>query len=259
MGTIVLFSGSGAGDFTIEGHELRSHVTEGIFVNARRLLTARGEKAALDLLRSTPFEIFPARNHFNDEFHVLSACVPLPRYEEFKESRKAMRLPASRLAEAIMEANGPYIRFVAIDLELVASDEWSVFICHASEDKKNVVLPIVRHFENTGVRYWYDEAEILWGDSIVEKIEGGLAKARYVVVVVSKFFLEKAWAKKELRTALTMEVGDEGVRVLPLLVGKPERLLEDLPFLREKRYLEWGGDPGAIGLELQKLVGRRSQ
>ena len=44
-----------------------------------------------------------------------------------------------------------------------------IFICHASEDKKEVVRPIVEAFRQAGISVWFDEAEIKWGDSIAPR------------------------------------------------------------------------------------------
>ena len=258
MGSVVLHSSYGAGDFEVTGEAMKHRVTEDIFLNTRRILAARNQKDALDLLKNTPFGIYPASNHFNDRFYVLLANVPLDRYERFREAHKEFRLAASQLVEAAMEADAPNLRFVAIELELVETGKWSVFLCHASEDKELIVEPVASHLEESGIRCWYDTAEILWGDSIVEKIEEGLVKSEYVVVVVSEHLAKKPWAKKELRTALTMEIGGDGGMVLPLLAGDPEIVLAELPFLREKRYLQWKGDPAGISQELQKRRRLRS-
>jgi hypothetical protein len=49
-----------------------------------------------------------------------------------------------------------------------------IFVCHASEDKQDVVRPLVEVFTAAGVSCWYDEAEIQWGDSITQKVNEGL-------------------------------------------------------------------------------------
>ncbi|MBF8275840.1 MAG: hypothetical protein HW390_913 [Candidatus Brocadiaceae bacterium] len=49
-----------------------------------------------------------------------------------------------------------------------------VFICHASEDKASVVEPLYQHLDSVGIRCWCDRGEILWGDSLVGKINEGL-------------------------------------------------------------------------------------
>lgn len=100
---------------------------------------------------------------------------------------------------------------------------------------------------------WLDEAEIVWGDSIVAKIQEGLGRARFVIVVLSPSFLKKGWARKELRTALTLEIEGRSNFVLPLLVGEPESLLASLPFLKEKRYCKWEGNPALVEQELRAV------
>ena len=69
--------------------------------------------------------------------------------------------------------------------------ERDIFICHASEDKVDVVRPVVRTLEKENITYWVDEGEILWADSITQKVNEGLRISRYVIVILSKSFLEK--------------------------------------------------------------------
>ncbi len=75
-----------------------------------------------------------------------------------------------------------------------------IFICHASEDKSDVVEPLVISLEKAGITYWYDEAEIKWGDSITEKVNEGLKISRYVIVVLSESFIQKNWPQRELNS-----------------------------------------------------------
>lgn len=122
------------------------------------------------------------------------------------------------------------------------------------EDKDSVARHLYKHLEAAGVQCWLDEAEIVWGDSIVTKIQEGLARARFVIVVLSASFLKKDWAQKELRTALTLEIEGRSNLVLPLLIGDPESLLVSLPFLKEKRYFKWEGNPALVEHELRAVL-----
>jgi len=125
-----------------------------------------------------------------------------------------------------------------------------IFICHASEDKKEIVSPIVEAFTQAGISVWYDEAEIKWGDSITQKVNEGLKISRFVIVILSPSFAKKNWPQKELNAALNIEVSTGELKVLPLLVGSEEEKKEILgryPLLNDKRYLQWSGD-------LQKVV-----
>jgi hypothetical protein len=91
-----------------------------------------------------------------------------------------------------------------------------VFICHASEDKLGVVEPLVVAFERANISYWYDKAEIHWGDSITQKVNYGLSISRFVIVVLSKAFLNKNFPQHELYSVLNIEIYSQEVKVLPL-------------------------------------------
>ena len=120
-----------------------------------------------------------------------------------------------------------------------------IFICHAGEDKDEIVRPMVEAFTQSGISCWYDEAEIRWGDSIVQKINEGLASSKYVVVVFSPAFVQKNWPQRELNAALNQEASTGEVKVLPLLVGsegEKQKILRQFPLLNDKRYLPWDGD-----------------
>jgi excisionase family DNA binding protein len=254
MGTIILYHGTGAEDFEIVGPAWEPSEEKRVLFNARRLLIARGQADAVALFDSAPFGVFPAMNHFNDEFHVLHAELPLLDYEDVRLTQADKRQAARQLAEAIAESTGPYIRFVAIRLQIANPEEWDVFVCHASEDKAGVARPLYDHLTRRGISCWIDEAEIAWGESIVAKIQQGLSRARYVIVVLSPQLLQKKWAQKELRSALSLEIEAARNVVLPLIVGDAHSALASLPFLQEKRYVTWNGDPSSVERELRILA-----
>lgn len=117
-----------------------------------------------------------------------------------------------------------------------------IFLCHASEDKSEVITPLVEALDSAEITYWYDQAEIRWGDSITEKVNEGLKISKYVVVILSEAFLPKKWPQRELNSALNAEASDGEVRVLPLLVGSEmirEAIIEKYPLLNDKAYIVW--------------------
>lgn len=137
-----------------------------------------------------------------------------------------------------------------------------IFICHASEDKDEIVRPLVEALTQAGVSCWLDEAEIQWGDSITQKVNEGLARSRYVVVVLSKASAEKNWPQKELNAALSKEAASGDVKVLPLLVGTEDEtraILAKFPILNDKLFLPWNGDLEAIVNALLKRLGNAQQ
>ena len=132
-----------------------------------------------------------------------------------------------------------------------------VFICHASEDKGNVVHSLVEAFKKAEISYWVDEAEIGWGDIIMQKIYRGLASSRYVIVILSVHFLKKAWAQQEFYAALNDEISSGEVKVLPLIVGSESEKNEityKFPMVKDKLYLSWDDGVENIVYRLQQRL-----
>ncbi|HSV72423.1 MAG TPA: toll/interleukin-1 receptor domain-containing protein, partial [Chthonomonadales bacterium] len=92
---------------------------------------------------------------------------------------------------------------------------WDVFICHASEDKDEVARPLARLLESRGYRVWLDEQSLRLGDSLRQKIDEGLARSRYGVVILSPAFLEKEWPQRELDGLFAREL-NSGKVILPV-------------------------------------------
>lgn len=86
---------------------------------------------------------------------------------------------------------------------------WDVFVSHTSEDKSDLVLPLVQYLVSFGLRVWYDEFELSVGDSLSRKIDHGLSQSAYGVVVISPAFLGKLWPEYELRGLVAKEMGRE--------------------------------------------------
>ena len=103
-----------------------------------------------------------------------------------------------------------------------------VFLCHASQDKKAIVEPLIEECKRVGISYWYDKVEILWGDSMTKKINEGLGMSHYVVAIISKSFLGKNWPERELIAVINLEAHTGAVKLVLLLVGA--RLIGSLCF-----------------------------
>ena len=93
--------------------------------------------------------------------------------------------------------------------------EYDVFISHASEDKDEVVRPLALALQSGGLSVWYDEFELKIGDSLRKKIDNGLVKSRFGIVVFSKVFLSKGWTNYELDGIVTKTNSGEQV-LLPI-------------------------------------------
>lgn len=125
-----------------------------------------------------------------------------------------------------------------------------VFICHATEDKSTVADPLVAALEKANISYWYDKAEIKWGDSIIQKVNEGLRISRFVIVILSSTFIRKNFAKNELNSVLNLEIYSEEIKVLPLLAAsnkeEKENILKSFPLLNSKLYETWDGNADKI-------------
>ena len=93
--------------------------------------------------------------------------------------------------------------------------DFDVFISHASEDKDEVVRPLAEALRQGGLEVWFDEFELRIGDSLRRKIDSGLARSRFGVVVLSQAFLGKGWTNYELDGLVTRAVSGEQV-LLPI-------------------------------------------
>jgi hypothetical protein len=104
---------------------------------------------------------------------------------------------------------------------------WDVFLSHASEDKP-YVEELHRTLVAAGVLVWMDKAVLRWGDSLRSRIDDGLKRSRFVIVVLSKAFLGlKKWTEYELDSAFSLETVNEK-RILPLWHGINARRSEEL-------------------------------
>lgn len=93
--------------------------------------------------------------------------------------------------------------------------KYDVFISHASEDKDGFVRPFAEKLVAAGVRPFYDEMSLVWGDSLRRRIDEGLARSRFGVVILSKPFFAKDWPQRELDGLVQLEIAGRS-RILPI-------------------------------------------
>lgn len=105
------------------------------------------------------------------------------------------------------------------------------FLSHASKDK-SLVRQIYQGLLEKGLTCWFDEAEILPGDSLVKQVfSNGIKKSKYVIVFISDDFLSKNWPKAELETVIAKQIRENKYLIIPYLVGiSHEKLVNKYPF-----------------------------
>lgn len=118
-------------------------------------------------------------------------------------------LPAAREHLPLAEEPNLYVETVE------SNKEYDVFISHASEDKEDVVRPLAKSLKEKGVSVWYDEFELKIGDSLRRKIDQGLSKSRFGIVVISRSFIKKGWTNYELDGLMTKAISGQQI-LLPI-------------------------------------------
>lgn len=166
------------------------------------------------------------------------------------------------------EEHSPYLSFCKKILELDASpppfirkmkevlEMYDVFICHASEDKKAVALPLYEALNRQGVKAFIDCFEIRWGDSLVSRINTALKKSKYVIAIISDESVKKSWPMKEVHSVLASEIDSSETKLLPLIVGDSESLMKELPLLQDKVFQKFENNEDDIADIVKSLLSK---
>lgn len=93
-----------------------------------------------------------------------------------------------------------------------------VFISYASEDKERFVRDFDTNLRSKGIDTWIYERETYPGDSLVDKILGeGIKNAQAVIVVLSKYSVDKPWVQEELNTSVVKRI-QEKIKLIPVVI-----------------------------------------
>lgn len=98
-----------------------------------------------------------------------------------------------------------------------SQEDYDVFVSHAWEDKENFVDEFVQALREYQINVWYDTTQMKWGDSMRAKIDDGLKKSKFGVVVLSPDYIKegKYWTKTELDGLFQVE-SINGKMLLPV-------------------------------------------
>lgn len=138
---------------------------------------------------------------------------------EWKKQDRVNRRLQTSYEERIDELQQQLSKSVVISQQnsIESEEEYDVFVSHAWEDKEDFVDEFVKELKKQGLKVWYDTNKLEWGDSMREKIDKGLAKSRYGVVVLSPNYIaeHKYWTKAELNGLFQVE-SINGKVILPI-------------------------------------------
>lgn len=120
----------------------------------------------------------------------------------------------------------------------LSSIENDFFISHASEDKDSVARDLANALIARGFKVWYDEMELLVGDSLRKKIDDGLAHCKYGIVIISPDFVRKNWTEYELNGMVAREMNGQQL-ILPIWHNiSMDEILKYSPSLADKKALK---------------------
>jgi hypothetical protein len=128
-----------------------------------------------------------------------------------------------------------------------------VFLSHVSEDKDGMVRPFARALEAAGISYWLDEGELMWGDSLAEGLNKGLATSDYVITFITENFLQRGWTKAELHSSLVAHVNGKK-RLMPVFVAARDVVTADYPMLGDIIGRNWTDGIPALVAELRRIL-----
>jgi hypothetical protein len=116
---------------------------------------------------------------------------------------------------------------------------WDLFISHAGEDKSSVALPLADALLAQGLTVWVDTVELTLGDSLRRRIDEGLSRSRFGVVILSRAFFTKQWPQRELDGLFSREsLGDKVILPVVHDLGI-EELVSHSPMLADRVHVLW--------------------
>ncbi|MGH2363774.1 MAG: toll/interleukin-1 receptor domain-containing protein [Chloroflexota bacterium] len=119
----------------------------------------------------------------------------------------------SAITTEVLDLNSEMDSVVTTSLSTAEPD---VFISYASEDRLAIAQPLAEALQAQGLVVWYDRFVLTLGDSLREKIDDGLAKCRFGIVILSPRFFAKSWPRRELNGLADREVAGGSKVLLPV-------------------------------------------
>jgi hypothetical protein len=116
--------------------------------------------------------------------------------------------------------------------------EYDVFLSHYSGDAA-LAGALERELRAAGLSVWYDGAEIRLGDSILAKMQEGLQKSHYGLILFTPGFLSTSTGFRwgEVEAYLAEQLAGNRTQLLPLVAGVEHvEYQQKMPLLRARRY-----------------------
>jgi hypothetical protein len=129
-----------------------------------------------------------------------------------------------------------------------------LFISHASEDKDSFVRPLAVELKKD-FDVWFDEFELKLGDSLRLKIDDGLCKCDFGIVVLSPAFFAKKWTVAEINGLFALEDANRKI-ILPIWHQVREKEVRDFsPMLADRRAVATSNGLDRVVEEIKIAIG----
>ena len=128
---------------------------------------------------------------------------------------------------------------------------FDVFVSHSSEDKVDIVAPLVDLLTKKGLQVWYDNNNIIKGDIIKESILSGINESVIFVAVITNNFFKSNWASLELGILQSRTPNN----FIPLMsTDVKEFASQRYPFIFDHNYIELSSPLQKTADELYNVV-----
>lgn len=128
-----------------------------------------------------------------------------------------------------------------------------IFLSYGNPDKP-FVRKLAKDLNKLGITVWFDEWEIMVGDSITGTINDAINKSAFFGAVISEDSVKRPWVQKELQTAMLFQI-ERKIKILPIVLVTSENIP---PFIMDLRYADFRGSY-QIGLRDLVLAIKPSQ
>lgn len=190
----------------------------------KEIATVAGKKAALAKKEADKnSQLLKARQDLSKEEERERKRISTAREREIRKENDLMR--QGQVSRLMLEREINAERAATTSLSEAQSSlptldaepevEYDLFISHASNDKKDLVEPLVEALQALGVKVWYDKQALRVGDSLRKKIDQGLSNSRFGTVVLSSAFFAKQWPQYELDGMTALEMNGRKM-ILPI-------------------------------------------
>ncbi|MCG8344078.1 MAG: toll/interleukin-1 receptor domain-containing protein [Chlorobiales bacterium] len=92
-----------------------------------------------------------------------------------------------------------------------------IFLSYSSDDRP-IVSKVACHLLSENFPIWFDIWNMELGDSLLEKIYGGISDSFFLILFLSKSSVKSEWVMKELKAALNKEEKIQRKFLLPVLI-----------------------------------------